>query len=333
MLGYKARMPFPHTRLRRLRSQHFLRELVAQHRLHASDFVWPVFIQEGKNLETPIPSMPGVARLSIDIAIAKAKEAHALGIQAIALFPLVDSARKNPRGDEALSADNLVCRAIKEIKNAIPTLGIISDVALDPYTSHGQDGIVENGIILNDPTTEILAEQAVVQAKAGADIVAPSDMMDGRIGAIRRALEYNGFNDTAILSYAAKYASNMYGPFRDAVDSAKHLGSADKKSYQMDFRNADEAIREVAFDIEEGADMVMVKPGIAYLDILSRIASTYPIPVFSYQVSGEYAMIKAAGEKGWIDADSIMLENLMAFKRAGARAIFTYAAVDVAKKL
>lgn len=320
-------------RMRRLRSQAFLRELVAEHRLHQSDLILPLFVQEGKNIETPVASMPGVARLTIDKAIAKAKEAHALGIPAVALFPIVDGAKKNERGDEALNPDNLVCRAIKEFKSAIPQLGIIADVALDPYTSHGQDGLLENGIIKNDATVEILAKQAVVQARAGADIVAPSDMMDGRIGAIRNALEQNNFTDTVILSYAAKYASHMYGPFREAVDSAKHLGSADKKTYQMDFRSADEAMREIALDIEEGADMVMVKPGIAYLDIIQRAASTYPLPVLAYQVSGEYAMIKAAGDKGWLDADAVMREHLIAFKRAGARAIFTYAALELAKQL
>jgi len=323
---------FPQTRLRRTRMKAWCRELVAEHRLHPSDLIWPVFIQEGKNQETPVTSMPGVARLSLDILVKKAKAANALGIKAMALFPATPDKLKTPNGKEALNPKNLVCRAITELKNAVPEMGVIADVALDPYTSHGQDGIVENGQVVNDKTVEALCKQALVQAKAGCDIVAPSDMMDGRIGAIRAALEGAGFFDTMILAYAAKYASNHYGPFRDAAGSAKALGKADKQSYQMDCGNSDEAIREIALDISEGADMVMVKPGIAYLDIIYR-ASQFHVPVFAYQVSGEYAMINAAAANGWLDGDAVMMEHLLAMKRAGARAIFTYAAMDVARQL
>jgi porphobilinogen synthase len=330
---YQAPAPFPATRLRRTRLQPWCRELVAEQRLHVSDLIWPVFIHEGKSVETPVASMPGVSRISLDLLINKAKLANQLGIPAIAIFPAIDSKLKTPRGDEALSGDNLVCRAIKAVKDAVPGLGVIADVALDPYTSHGQDGIVENGQILNDATVEILAQQAVVQAQAGCDIVAPSDMMDGRVGAIRAALEAENFADTIIMAYSAKYASHQYGPFREAVDSAKHLGSADKRTYQMGTGNGDEAMREIAMDIAEGADIVMVKPGISYLDIVYRAASSFDVPVFAYQVSGEYAMVKAAGANGWIDDDAVMLEQLLSFKRAGARAILTYAALEVAKHL
>jgi porphobilinogen synthase len=324
---------FPHTRLRRTRMQGWCRELVAEHRLHPSDLIWPVFIQEGMNTETPIASMPGVFRITLDLLKEKTKLANQLGIKAVALFPLVKPELKSPYGDEALFDGNLVCRAIKEIKNTVPDMGIIADVALDPYTSHGQDGVFENGQVINDITIDILCKQAIVQAQAGCDIVAPSDMMDGRVGAIRKALEQENLKDTLILAYSAKYASSMYGPFRDAVDSAKNLGSADKRSYQMDPANGDEAMREIALDISEGADMVMVKPGIAYLDIVYRAAHAFPVPVFAYQVSGEYAMIKAAGNNGWINADAVMAESLRSFKRAGARAILTYAALDIAKAI
>lgn len=324
---------FPATRLRRTRLQPWLRELVAETRLHPSDLIWPVFIQEGTNTATPIASMPGVFRITLDILVAQAKEAHKLGIPAIALFPVIDPKLKSPMGDEALFADNLVCRAIREIKNAVPGIGIITDVALDPYTSHGQDGIVENNVVVNDQTVEILCKQAINQARAGCDIVAPSDMMDGRIGAIRTALEQEGFKDTLLLAYSAKYASSLYGPFRDAVNSKKSLGSADKKTYQMDPANRAEALREIGVDVAEGADMVMVKPAGFYLDIISDAAKTFALPVLAYQVSGEYAMICAAGANGWLDADAVMLENLLAIKRAGARSILSYAALDVAKKL
>lgn len=313
--------------------QPWLRDLTAEARLHPSDLILPVFIQEGKNAATPVASMPGVARLTLDLLVKKAKEVKSLGIPAIALFPAVDGKKKTHHGKEALNKNNLVCRAIREVKNAVPGIGVIADVALDPYTSHGQDGIVEGGVVVNDATVEILCKQALLQAEAGCDIVAPSDMMDGRVGAIRSALEANGFHDTLILSYAAKYASAFYGPFRDAVGSGAALGKADKKNYQMDPANADEAMREIALDIAEGADMVMVKPGIAYLDIVQRAARAFDVPVLAYQVSGEYAMVKAAAAHGWIDGDAVMTESLLAFKRAGARAIFSYAALDIAKQL
>ncbi len=324
---------FPTTRLRRNRLNHWCREMLAEHRLHPSDLILPLFIQEGSNTETPILSMPDVSRITLDILVKKAKSAKQLGIPAIALFPVVDVKLKSPYGDEALFPDNLVCRAIREVKNAVPDIGIITDVALDPYTSHGQDGVVENGKVMNDITVDILCKQAIVQAKAGCDIVAPSDMMDGRIGAIRKALDHEHLSDTSILAYSAKYVSHHYGPFRDAVDSKKLLGAADKREYQMDTANSDEAIREIALDINEGADMVMVKPGISYLDIVYRAATSFPVPVLAYQVSGEYAMVKAAAANGWIDGDQVMMEQLLSFKRAGARAILTYAALDIAGKI
>ena len=322
---------YPEVRLRRLRHEAWCRDLVAEHTLSPANLIWPLFIQDGKNTEVPITSMPGVTRMTLDILVQKAKLAHSLGIKAIALFPTIEEKLKSPYGDEALFPDNLVCRAIREIKNAVPEIGVITDVALDPYTTHGQDGIVENGKVVNDITNEILCKQAVVQANAGCDIVAPSDMMDGRIGAIRAALDQAHHPDTMILAYSAKYASSHYGPFRDAVGSAKNLGAADKRTYQMDTANSDEAMREIALDISEGADMVMVKPGISYLDVVYRAASSFTVPVFAYQVSGEYAMIKAAATNGWIDGDKVMLEQLLSFRRAGARAILTYAAADIAK--
>ncbi len=324
---------YPQVRLRRNRANAWSREMLAEHRLHASDLILPIFIQEGTNTETPILSMPGVSRITLDLLVKKAKSAKQLGIPALALFPVIDMKWKTPMGDEALQPDNLVCRAIKELKNAVPDIGIICDVALDPYTSHGQDGVAENGVILNDATIDILCKQAVVMAKAGCDIVAPSDMMDGRVGAIRAALDSESLIDTSILAYSAKYASHHYGPFRDAVDSKKLLGAAYKRTYQMDPANSAEALREIALDIAEGADMVMVKPGLSYLDILYRAASNFNVPVLVYHVSGEYAMVKAAGVQGWIDGDQVMLEHLLAFKRAGARAILTYAAMDVAEFL
>jgi len=329
----EQRATFPATRLRRSRHAAWCRDLIAEHRLHPCDLIWPLFIQEGKNTETPIASLPGVSRVTLDILVEKAKLAHRIGIKAIALFPMIDEKLKSPYGDEALFADNLVCRAIREVKNAVPDLGVIADVALDPYTTHGHDGIVENGHVHNDLTIEILCKQALAQAKAGCDIVAPSDMMDGRVGMIRAALEHEKYHNTLILAYSAKYASAQYGPFRDAVGSAQNLGNADKRSYQMDPANSDEAMREIALDIAEGADMVMVKPGISYLDIIYRATTSFDVPVFAYQVSGEYAMIKAAAANGWIDGDAVMLEQMIAFKRAGARAIFTYAAADIAKLL
>ncbi len=324
---------FPETRLRRSRMQGWSRELLTAHRLSAADLILPIFIQEGEKTQTPIASLPDVNRVTLDILLEKAKEAYDSGIKAIALFPLIATELKSPLGDEALFEKNLVCRAIHAVKNAVPNLGIIADVALDPYTTHGQDGIVENDQVVNDTTVEKLCEQALVMAKAGCDIVAPSDMMDGRVGAIRKTLEQHNFTDTMILAYSAKYASNMYAPFRDAVGSGAQLGTGNKKSYQMDFAgSSDEAMREIAMDIAEGADMVMVKPAIAYLDIIKQASTTFPVPVFAYQVSGEYAMIKAAAKNGWIDGEAVMLEHLIAIKRAGAMAIFTYAALDVAKQ-
>lgn len=309
------------------------REMLAESHLRASDLILPIFIEEGENKKTPISSLPDVSRVTLDVLVDMVKEAYDCGIRAVALFPHIAAELKSPYGDEALFEKNLVCRAIAAIKKYVPDIGVIADVALDPYTTHGQDGIFENGKIDNDLTVKQLCKQALVMAQAGCDVVAPSDMMDGRIGAIRQALENDGFTDTIILSYSAKYASSMYAPFRDAVGSAVQLGKADKRSYQMDFANSDEAMREIAMDVAEGADIIMVKPGIAYLDIVQRAVSRFNVPVFSYQVSGEYAMIKAAAQKGWIDGDAVMLEQLLAFKRAGARAIFTYAAMDVARKL
>jgi len=323
---------FPATRLRRTRMQGWCRDMVAETRLHVSDLIWPVFIQEGKNTATPISSMPGVSSLTLDLLVAHALHAKQLGIPAIALFPRIDPALKSPMGDEALFPNNLVCRAIKAVKESVPGIGIIADVALDPYTSHGQDGIVEDGKVINDKTVEVLCKQALAQAKAGCDIVAPSDMMDGRVGAIRQALEKEGFHDTMILAYSAKYASSFYAPFRDAVGTADTL-KGDKKNYQMNPTNSAEALREIALDIAEGADMVMVKPGLPYLDIVRMAAENFDVPVLAYQVSGEYSMIKAAAANGWIDGDAVMMESLLAFKRAGARAILTYAALEIAEKL
>ncbi len=324
---------FPSTRLRRSRMQVWCRDLVAEHTLEAGNLILPVFIQEGKDTQTPIASMPDVSRITLDILVKTAKSASDLGIKAIALFPVIDEKLKSPYGDEALFPDNLVCRAIRELKNAVPEIGVIADIALDPYTSHGQDGVMEQNKILNDATVDILCKQAVVLAQSGCDIVAPSDMMDGRVGAIRAALEQEAFHDTLILAYSAKYASAFYAPFRDAVDSAKHLGTGDKKTYQMNPANSDEAMREIALDVAEGADIVMVKPGLPYLDIVRRASSEFHIPVFAYQVSGEYAMIRAAAQNGWVDGHAVMRESLLAFRRAGATAILTYAALDVARAL
>lgn len=323
---------FPATRLRRTRMQPWSRTLVQEHHLHAADLIWPCFVQEGQGQKTPIASMPGVYRWSIDLLMKEVQKAADLGIPAIALFPVVPSDKKNADGSEALNADNLACRAIRAIKDAVPEVGIIADVALDPYTSHGQDGIVSGGVVVNDATVDVLAQQALVLAKAGADIVAPSDMMDGRVGAIRHAMEAAGYTDVMILAYAAKYASAFYGPFRDAVGSANAL-TGDKKSYQMHPANGREALREVALDIAEGADMVMVKPGMPYLDIVSHIVQQFDVPVLAYQVSGEYAMLMAAAENGWLNKGACMVEALLAFKRAGTTAIFTYAAMEAAEWL
>ncbi len=323
---------FPETRLRRTRQADWSRRLVSETKLTTSDLVWPLFVVAGENVRQPISSLPGVARLSIDLIVDTARQAEQLGIPAIALFPYTDRALRREDGREGLNKNNLVCRATRAVKAAKLNVGIILDVALDPYTNHGHDGLIRNGDIDNDATVDILAQQAVLQAEAGADILAPSDMMDGRVGAIRQALEDSGHSNTQILSYAAKYASAFYGPFRDAVGSGDVL-KGDKRSYQMDPANAHEALREVALDIEEGADMVMVKPGGAYLDIVQLVASNFDVPTLAYQVSGEYAMIEAARAKGWIDGDAAMMESLLAFKRAGAAAIFTYYAPKVAKML
>lgn len=309
-----------------------MRELATETRLHTSDLIWPVFITEGKNKAETIPSLPGVSRFSTDLAIEEIKKAADLGISAVALFPVVPEDKKTPDGAESYNPDNLICRALQDIKKACPDIGLISDVALDPYTTHGHDGLYQDGHILNDETVEILSKQALVQAEAGADIIAPSDMMDGRIGAIRKTLEENKFHDTLILSYAAKFASHFYGPFRDAVGSGSAL-KGDKKTYQMNPANASESLREVALDIAEGADMVMVKPGLPYLDIIKSVKDNFEIPVFAYHVSGEYAILKAAAEKGALDYESALLETLTAFKRAGATGIFTYAAMEAAKLL
>lgn len=321
------------SRPRRLRVSGWIRNMVSEHRVTVNDLIWPVFIQEGSNLRTPIASMPGVERLSVDLLVLAAKEARDLGIPAIALFPATPTNLKTQDGEEALNPENLVCRTIRAIKAAVPEIGIICDVALDPYTTHGQDGLVRDGIVINDETVEVLCKQSIVQARAGCDIIAPSDMMDGRVGAIRQALDSAGFSHVAILSYAAKYASAFYGPFRDAVGSANNLGKSDKKTYQMDPSNSSEAIREVALDIAEGADMVMVKPGMPYLDVVARVKDTFKVPTFAYQVSGEYAMLCAAAANGWLDREKVILESLLSFKRAGADGILTYFAIEAAKLL
>jgi porphobilinogen synthase len=308
-----------------------MRSMLAEHRLHATDLILPMFVCEGQGCEEPIASLHGVSRWSIDRLAGRAKEAAQLGIPCIALFPNTPPRLRTDDAKEALNPDNLICRAIREIKDSVPEIGILTDVALDPYTSHGHDGLTdERGCVHNDRTTPILAEQALVQARAGADIVAPSDMMDGRVGVIRAALEADGFCDVSIMAYAAKYASSFYGPFRDAVGSAGRL-KGDKRAYQMDPANGAEALREVALDLAEGADMVMVKPGLPYLDVLARVKERFGVPTFAYQVSGEYAMIEAAAEAGAADREALILETLLAFKRAGATGVLTYHALDAAR--
>jgi porphobilinogen synthase len=325
---------FPHSRPRRLRRDAFTRNLVREHALSPHDLIYPVFVLDGVNQRQDVKSMPGVQRLSIDNLLPLAAQCVELGIPVIALFPVIDSALKTPDGQEAFNPNGLVPRCVRELKKHFPQLGVMTDVALDPFTSHGQDGVLDDSnYILNDETVKLLVQQALVQAQAGVDIVAPSDMMDGRIGAIRAALEAHGFIHTRIMAYSAKYASAFYGPFRDAVGSAANLGKADKKVYQMDPGNSDEALREVALDIAEGADMVMVKPGMPYLDIVRRVKDEFKVPTFAYQVSGEYAMLKAAAMNGWLDHDAVMMESLLAFKRAGADGILTYFAIDAAKAL
>ena len=324
---------FPLTRLRRNRQSSPIRRLVAESQLSAADLIWPVFVHEGENRREAVTTMPGVDRLSIDLVLEQLAEAVDLGIPAVALFPVTDPARKTPTGDEALNPENLICRAVRRIKQARFDLAVMCDVALDPYTTHGHDGLMDDhGRVLNDPTLEVLGRQAVVQADAGCDIIAPSDMMDGRVGAIRRALDAAGHHDTLLLSYAAKYASAFYGPFRDAVGSAGAL-RGDKMTYQMDPANTDEALREVALDLGEGADMVMVKPALPYLDIVWRVKQTFGVPTLAYQVSGEYAMVQFAGAHGALQRDMALRETLLAFKRAGADAVLTYFALEAARAL
>jgi porphobilinogen synthase len=329
---------FPSARPRRLRQTDWIRRLVCEHRLGVNDLIWAMVIHDGDESAIPVTAMPGAPRLSLAAAAEAAKRAAVLGIPAIAVFPHIDPAKKDAAGSEALNPDGLVCRAVAAMKAAAPEVGIMVDVALDPFTDHGHDGLLREGRIHNDETVKVLTEQALIQVKAGADIVAPSDMMDGRVGAIRAALDGEGFLDTLILSYAAKYASGFYGPYREAIGSGK-LGTGslanpgDKRTYQMDPANSDEALREVAMDIAEGADMVMVKPGLAYLDIVRRVKDAFGLPTFAFQVSGEYAMIKAAGANGWIDEERVMMETLLAFKRAGADGIITYFAPRAAELL
>jgi porphobilinogen synthase len=318
--------------MRRLRRHDWSRRLVAETQLSAADFIWPLFVIDGRNRREAVATMPGVERLSVDLIAGAAEEAAKLGIPVVALFPNTDPSLKTDDGREALNADNLVCRAVRAIKKAVPEIGVLCDVALDPYTSHGHDGVLIGDYVANDESVALLVRQALVQAEAGCDIIAPSDMMDGRVGAIRAALEENGFRNTLIMAYAAKYASAFYGPFRDAVGSAKAL-TGDKRTYQMDPANGDEAMREIALDLAEGADMVMVKPGLPYLDIVRRAKETFGVPTFAYQVSGEYAMLMAAAERGFLDHDGVMLESLIAFKRAGANGILTYFARDAARLL
>ncbi|MDO8606117.1 MAG: porphobilinogen synthase [Phaeospirillum sp.] len=324
---------FPLTRMRRNRRDDWSRRLVSETRLTVDDLIWPVFVVEGGGVRQDVASMPGVARFSIDLLVEEARCAADLGIPAIAVFPSVDAALKTPDAAEAVNPNNLVCRAVRAVRAAVPSLGIICDVALDPYNSDGHDGLVIDDYVVNDRTVEILCRQAVVQAEAGCDIIAPSDMMDGRIRSIRLALDQAGLEPVRILSYAAKYASAFYGPFRDAVGSKSALKGGDKKTYQMDPANTDEALREVALDLSEGADMVMVKPGMPYLDIVRRVKEAFAVPTLAYQVSGEYAMMKAAALNGWLDWDKVMLESLTAFKRAGADAILTYTAPEAARLL
>ena len=329
---------FPERRMRRNRRNEFARRLVQENVLTTNDLIYPVFVLDerdaGSNVVQPVPSMPGVSRYTLDTLLPIAEETLRLGVPCMALFPVIDQKRKDPDGTEAMNPDGLVPRVVAELKKRFPELGVLCDVALDPYTSHGQDGVLDDtGYIKNDETIQILKRQALSQAAAGVDIVAPSDMMDGRIGAIRKALDGGGHPLTQIMAYSAKYASAFYGPFRDAVGSAKNLGKSNKKTYQMDPANTDEALWEVGLDLEEGADMVMVKPGMPYLDIVRRVKDEFGAPTFVYQVSGEYAMLKAAAQNGWLDGDAVMMESLMAFKRAGADGVLTYFALEAARKL
>jgi len=319
-------------RMRRMRKADWSRRLVQEHRLSVDDLIWPIFLVDGEGVRDPIPAMPGVFRFSVDLAVQEAERAAKLGIPAIATFPNIEGSRKDVTGSHILDADNLINRATRAIKHAVPDLGIITDAALDPFTSHGHDGILRDGVIVNDETVSQIAAAAVLQAQAGADIIAPSDMMDGRIGAIRDALDANGFQDVAIMSYATKFASAFYGPYREAIGTLGLL-KGDKKTYYLDHANSDEAVREAEQDIAEGADMIMVKPGLPYLDIIRRLKDEFRMPTFAYQVSGEYSMIKAASANGWIDGEKAMLESLLAFKRAGCDGILTYFAPEVAQLL
>jgi len=329
-----SRASFPHTRLRRLRARDFSRQLVRETAITPADLIFPVFVLEGNGVREAIPSMPGIERLSIDLLVELARDAHALGIPALALFPVVPSEKKSLDAREASNPEGLAQRAVRTLKEALPALGVITDVALDPFTTHGQDGIIDDtGYVQNDVTSEVLVRQALSHADAGADVVAPSDMMDGRVGAIRRELENCGHHNTLIMAYAAKYASSYYGPFRDAVGSAGNLGSGDKSSYQMDPANTDEALHECALDLAEGADMIMIKPGMPYLDIVRRVKDELRAPTFAYQVSGEYAMHVAAFQQGWLPRDRVVMEALLSFKRAGCDGILTYFAMEAARTL
>ncbi|KAF1853789.1 porphobilinogen synthase [Herbaspirillum sp. WGmk3] len=334
LTDFSSNAGYPALRMRRMRRDAFSRALMAENVITSADLIYPVFVQEGQNLRTPVASLPGVERLSLDTLLPVAEECVKLGVPVLALFPVIDPALKTPDGIEATNPDGLVPRVVRALKDRFPELGVLCDVALDPYTSHGQDGVLdETGYILNDETIALLVKQAQTQADAGVDVVAPSDMMDGRIAAIRAMLETQGHIYTRIMAYSAKYASAFYGPFRDAVGSAANLGKGSKATYQMDPANSDEALREVALDLQEGADMVMVKPGMPYLDIVRRVKDEFRVPTFAYQVSGEYAMIKAAAQNGWLDHDKTMMEAMMAFKRAGADGVLTYFALDIARKL
>jgi porphobilinogen synthase len=324
----------PHYRPRRMRRDDFSRRLMRENVLTPNDLIYPVFVMEGSNAKQSVPSMPGVERVSVDLLLGIAEQCLELGVPVLSLFPVIEPSLKTPDGREAANAQGLIPRAVRELKARFPELGVLTDVALDPYTSHGQDGMLDDaGYVMNDETIEILVEQARAQAEAGVDIVAPSDMMDGRVGALREMLESEGHIHTRIMAYAAKYASAFYGPFRDAVGSASNLGKSNKMTYQMDPANSDEALREVRLDIEEGADMVMVKPGMPYLDIVRRVKDEFRFPTYVYQVSGEYAMLKAAAQNGWLDHDKVMMEALLAFKRAGADGVLTYFALDAARLL
>ncbi|MFO1197212.1 MAG: porphobilinogen synthase [Burkholderiaceae bacterium] len=325
---------FPALRMRRMRRDDFSRRMMREHSLSADNLIYPIFVLDGKGVKQPVASMPGVERRTVDLIAEVAEQCVSLGVPVLALFPVIDPALKTPDGRIATDPDGLVPRAVREVKKRFPELGVLTDVALDPFTSHGQDGVIDdNGYVINDVTLELLVQQARVQAQAGVDIVAPSDMMDGRVGAIRRALEADGQIHTRIMAYSAKYASGFYGPFRDAVGSAKNLGKGSKKTYQMDPANSDEALREVALDLQEGADMVMVKPGMPYLDIVRRVKDTFRVPTYVYQVSGEYSMLKAAAANGWLDERTVVLESLLAMRRAGADGILTYFSLDAARWL